>query len=235
MKKFIQVISLFLFTLGQGYSQWEGANFPDSVKVNTLAISGSNIFAGTDGNGIFVSTDNSESWVSINEGLQSKIIHTIFINGTTIFAGTETGASVSTNNGLSWDTINSGLSGSGVWSFAVSEAFTEIQLSLQGSGVGFIASTDNGRNWEATGLTNTLMPIHSIVIHKDNIYAATFDDGVFLSQDNGLTWKNISVCDAIPPDNTIVPVCSLSQMGNYVIAGLWNNNLYSLGWWVLHF
>ena len=83
---------IFLFILcGQSYAQWERTNFPDSVQINSMVVIGSKIIAGSDGAGIFESTDNGENWNEINEGLQSKIIHTIFINGTTIFTGTETG------------------------------------------------------------------------------------------------------------------------------------------------
>jgi len=113
----IQIILLSIILCGQSYAQWEKTNFPDTVKVNTIVVKDSSIFVGTDGDGIFVSTNNGENWKSINEGLQSKIVHTILINRKTlpagqarIFAGTETGVSVSTDNGENWRSINSGLS-----------------------------------------------------------------------------------------------------------------------------
>ncbi|MGA8264582.1 MAG: hypothetical protein WB779_09090 [Ignavibacteriaceae bacterium] len=105
----IPIILLSIILCGQSYAQWERTNLPDTVKVNTIVIRDSSIFAGTNGDGIFVSTNNGENWKSINEGLQSKFIHTILITGKTlpagqarIFAGTETGVSVSMDNGEKW-------------------------------------------------------------------------------------------------------------------------------------
>ena len=118
---FLLIILLSIILLGKSYAQWahwENTNFPDTVKINTIVTKDSSIFAGTNGDGIFISTNNGEDWKSINEGLQGKFIHTILIigkslrpGGARIFAGTEKGVSVSTDNGGSWRSINSGLSG----------------------------------------------------------------------------------------------------------------------------
>jgi photosystem II stability/assembly factor-like uncharacterized protein len=196
----IQIILLSIILCGQSYAQWEKTNFPDTVKVNTIVTKDSYIFVGTDGDGIFVSTNNGENWKSMNEGLQSKLIHTILITGKTlpagqtrIFAGTETGVSVSTDNGENWRSINSGLSGLGVWSLEVSEDTLGDTTIFAGAWSGVYSSTDWGENWEVTSLSNTTAPVNSILIYKNFICAATFSEGIFNSYDNGLTWKNIDV------------------------------------------
>ena len=153
---------------------------PVDVKVNALAINDSVIFAGTDGEGIFESTDNGEHWNSLNEGLQNKFIHTIFINGTTMFAGTEAGASVSTNNGVSWSSIDSGLSDKGVWSFAARQSTPGDSTIFAGIWSGVYKSTNNGTSWAATSLSATTMPVHSflyasmIIIFSQQRSAAEF-------------------------------------------------------------
>ena len=62
-KSFISIIFFILIFHGSSFAQWENTNLPSTVKVNTLAISDSNIFAGTDGDGIFLSTDNGKNWM----------------------------------------------------------------------------------------------------------------------------------------------------------------------------
>lgn len=181
------ILLLFIFH-GEGYAQWQRADLPDSTRVNTIKIRDSFIFAGTDGAGIFVSTDDGENWTSRNNGLQDSIIHTVMIMGNSIFAGTETGVSVSTDNGESWRSIDSGLSGLGVWSLAVSRDAAGDTTIFAGSWNGVYSSTDRGENWKVTRLSNTLSPVHSIVISGDTIWAATLSEGVFLSRDNGSTW-----------------------------------------------
>ncbi len=219
MNTFISIILLsFIFPV-QFFAQWERTNFPSAVHVNSLAISDSNIFAGTEGDGIFFSIDNGENWIDRNNGLQDKVIHTIFINGKTIYAGTETGAYVSTNNGISWDIINSGLSGLGVWSFVVSNFMGDSTI-FAGTWSGIYRSTDKGTNWEPTGLYTT-MPVHSIIVHDNFMFAATLAGGVYYSQSNGFGWKDISikVKSGLGEPDAIIPVYSLAAIDTNVIAG----------------
>jgi hypothetical protein len=220
---FISMVSLILFFYGQSFAQWENTNLPSTARVNTLAIIDSNIFAGTFGDGIFVSTDNGENWVSVSTGLQSKFIHTIFVNDTNIFAGTETGASVSTDFGLNWSTINSGLSSLGVWSFAASNSTI-----FAGTWRGVYTSNNNGTNWDARGLLNTAMPIHTIIVNDEFIFAATVADGVFSSGSNGHEWDDISVLkyDDASGITELIPVYSLALIDTILIAGAGTGHIY---------
>ena len=72
-KSFISMVLLILLFHGQGFAQWERTNFPPTVKVNTLTISDSSIFTGTDGDGIFVSTDHGENWEVLMKGFKIKL------------------------------------------------------------------------------------------------------------------------------------------------------------------
>jgi hypothetical protein len=209
----IPIILLSIILCGQSYAQWEKTNFPDTVKANTIVTKDSSIFVGTDGNGIFVSTNNGENWKSINEGLQSKVIHTILITGKTlpagqarIFAGTEKGVSVSTDNGENWRSINSGLSGLGVWSLETRTDPAGDTTIFAGAWSGLYFSTDRGENWKVTSLSSTTAPVNSIIIYKNFIYAATFSDGIYSSLDNGLTWKNIDVKTKDATGYDLIPV-----------------------------
>ena len=233
MNTFISIILLSFIFSGQFFAQWEKTNFPSTLQVNSLAISDSNIFAGTEGDGIFVSTDNGENWINRNNGLQDKVIHTIFINGKTlpagqarIYAGTETGAYVSTNKGKSWEAINSGLSGLGVWSFAVSNFMGDSTI-FAGTWNGIYSSTNNGANWEPAGLSTT-MPVNSIIARDNFMFAATLAGGVYYSQNNGFGWKDISikVKGGLYDPDAIIPVYSLAAIDTNVIASAGPGKLY---------
>ena len=63
----------------------------------TLAISGTNLFAGTYGGNVFLSTNNGTSWNSKSSGLPGLRVNAIAVSGTNIFAGTG-GVYLSTNN-----------------------------------------------------------------------------------------------------------------------------------------
>ncbi len=226
------IILLIIISFGQSQAQWQRTSLPGNAAVNTIVTRDSYIFAGTNGDGIFVSADNGENWDSSNAGLQSKVIHSFLIIGNTVFAGTEAGVSISTDNGKSWDSINSGLSGMGVWSLAVSFGASGDTTIFAGTWSGIYSTTDKGKNWKATGLSSSSVPVHSIIVHKNYIFAATLTNGIFVSVDNGLTWENIN----LPPSDKsyefgfTVPVCSISKLisatSAYIVAGSWYGDLY---------
>ena len=63
MKKITFLIMLAIIGLSAN-AQWQKTNGPYGVSINCFAINGSNIFAGTDGGGVFLSSDNGSSWVN---------------------------------------------------------------------------------------------------------------------------------------------------------------------------
>ncbi|HXX64685.1 MAG TPA: T9SS type A sorting domain-containing protein, partial [Bacteroidota bacterium] len=88
--------------------------------VHALAVSGSNLFAGTAGGGIFLSTNNGTSWTAASTGLTNTDVSDLAVSGTNLFAGTNDGIFLSTNNGTSWTAASTGLTNSYVLSLAVS-------------------------------------------------------------------------------------------------------------------
>lgn len=75
------------------------------VDVSAFTFNGPNIFAGLQGNGIYLSTNKGTSWSIVNDGLTDKGITSLFANGSNIFAGTWGGVFLSTNNGAEWSNI----------------------------------------------------------------------------------------------------------------------------------
>ncbi|MHB8581408.1 MAG: WD40/YVTN/BNR-like repeat-containing protein [Ignavibacteriaceae bacterium] len=111
MKKLLQslfiIISFILYTV-EVNAQWVQTNGPYGGIIYALAVSnngtgGTNLFAGSDswGGGVFLSTNNGTSWTPVNTGLPTiKIVQTLAINGTNIFAGLNGGGVfLSTNTG----------------------------------------------------------------------------------------------------------------------------------------
>ncbi|MCX6158558.1 MAG: T9SS type A sorting domain-containing protein [Ignavibacteriae bacterium] len=92
--------------------------------VNALAVSGTNIFAGTWGGGLFLSTNNGSNWTAVNNGLTGRV-NALAVSGTNIFAGTvNVGVFLSTNNGTSWVQKNQGLNAiPPVWSLLVANGY----------------------------------------------------------------------------------------------------------------
>ena len=167
-------------------AQWIQTGLPTTV-VSVLAISGTNLFAGTD-EGVFRSTNNGTSWTAVNTGLPTTVVSALAISDTNLFAGTYgSGVFRSTNNGTSWNAVNTGLTNTNVRVLAISG--TNLFAGTDG---GVFLSTNNGTSWTAasTGLTNTV--VWSLAVSGTNLFAGTWGGGVFLSTNGGTSWTAAS-------------------------------------------
>jgi photosystem II stability/assembly factor-like uncharacterized protein len=129
----------------------DGANWSPIINwtngmIKVFALSGSNLFAGTFGSGILLSTNNGSIWNPVNNGLPDSNIQSMAVSGTNIYAavGDNNGIYLSTNNGSSWSSANNGLSSLNVSTFAVSDS--NIFAGTIGLG-GVFLSTNNGKKW----------------------------------------------------------------------------------------
>ena len=207
MKKIVLLIICTLSLLSVGFAQWQPANngfSGEDINVITVDTLTNYIYAGTDGGGVYMSTDNGSNWTAVNNGLSGDglDVNSIAISGSNIFAGTwGGGVFLSTNNGSTWAAVNNGLPSNNLYfrSIAINESniFTGTRIG------GVYMSTDNGSNWTAVnnGLSGQGLDVNSITISGSNIFAGT-EGGVFLSTNNGSTWTAVNN--------------GLSFMGSYV-------------------
>jgi photosystem II stability/assembly factor-like uncharacterized protein len=156
-----------------------------SYSPSTIAISGNDLFLGTDIHGIYHSSDNGATWSAVNNGFSNLYVYDIIFNGTDIFAGMGGGIFLSTNNGSTW-ALKSSIA-------ANSLAVNSGTLFAGTNGLGILRSTDNGNTWNYvnTGLTFASEFVHGFAFSGSNIFAAT-EGGVFLSTNNGSSWSSVS-------------------------------------------
>ena len=156
---------------------WSQANNGLNYTVESFAISGNNIFAGTAFGGIYLSTDNGLNWNVINNGLPENIwVNSIAISGINIFAATYSGGIfLTTDNGESWNVMNSGLTDNYVYSIAIKSSDI-----FAGTNSGIFLSTNNGQSWKAinNGLLDTTV-VNTLYLNGANIFAGSNNCGVF--------------------------------------------------------
>src|SRR3972149_4146962 len=106
MKRLYFFLLLAILSQQTIISQWVQTNGPYGGFVSTIFINGTNIFAGTGSDmggcgGIFRSTDNGTSWISV--GLGDKLVNALAVTpgGEYLFAATEGDFNIfrSTDNG----------------------------------------------------------------------------------------------------------------------------------------
>src|ERR1035437_8893370 len=177
---------------GQNWTRISDMNGFYYHVISSLAVSDSNIYAGTDMAGIFLSSNNGTTWTEVNSGIPANVwaIAVSPRGGTNLFAGTYSGIFRSTDNGIRWTAINSGIHlGEKVAGYAFAFDSTNIFV---GTDAGVFLSTDNGLTW--TGTTSGLNPtaIRTIAISDVDLFAGTNNSGIFHSTDNGASWTAVN-------------------------------------------
>lgn len=81
---FLFVVFCPFTTTNPLHAQWIQTNVPYGGYVFSLAVSGTNLFAGTYGGGVFLSTDIGTSWTAVNSGLLNSIVNALVVNGTNL-------------------------------------------------------------------------------------------------------------------------------------------------------
>jgi hypothetical protein len=172
---------IFLSTNNGG--SWTAVNNGiTTLRVDAIAVIGTTILAGTnEGGGAFRSTNNGTSWTP--SGLSGLGVFSFAVNGSNLFAGTNTGIFLSTNNGVSWTQT----SPPPVWVRSIVISGTKIFAA--GDGGGAYLSTNNGANWTLinSGLPNVQVAV--LAVSGTNLFAGINGQyGVYLSTNNGTTW-----------------------------------------------
>jgi len=186
----------------------------------SFAAVGINLFAGTSGNGVFLSTNNGASWTLqtgtvVSGGQMADVLALVEIGGKLI-AGTadswDKGALISTDNGDTWTESNSGLPGStAVYSFFVygSNLFA-------GTSSGICISTNYGLSWKV--LANSISA-RSFVLSGSAIFTCS-SNGVYYSVDNGVNWTQMN------SGLTNTDVTCLAVVGNNLFAGTLSSSAF---------
>jgi photosystem II stability/assembly factor-like uncharacterized protein len=181
-------------------------------RVWTLASDGTNIYAGKDSNGVYISTNNGASWTQT--ALNNQYVFCLATRGNFVFAGTVNSVYVSTNYGANW--INRALMNN---ASVRSLATLGNNIFAGTTYYGIFVSTNNGTNWTQTVLNNK--PVYSLATIGNNIFAGTSSNGVYLSNDTGKTWTQTSLESKL--------ISALAVSGNNIYAGIGD---YQLGIYV---
>ncbi|MBI4463267.1 MAG: DUF11 domain-containing protein, partial [Acidobacteria bacterium] len=158
------------------------------------------VYAGTNADGIYKSTNRGFSWTAINNGLEDfPHVHAIAIDPvtpSTVYVGTATGGVLkSLDGGLSWSDSNGQttlITDPNVENIAI-DPVTPTTLYAATGASGVYKSTDSGDNWDPlTGFTSTnAFRIAIDPSDPQTLYVGTLGDGVFKSTDGGANWSNV--------------------------------------------
>ncbi len=105
---------IYLGTAEKFYRSSDGGTsftlLSDAFGVNSISISGNNVYASKYGGGVIKSKNNGNTWQSINTGLADSVVNCLSaIYGDYVYAGTGSGIYWTTDGGSHWKKLNGGL------------------------------------------------------------------------------------------------------------------------------
>ncbi|HLP17440.1 MAG TPA: T9SS type A sorting domain-containing protein [Bacteroidota bacterium] len=151
---------------------------------NVFVISGSTLFAGSV-TGIYRSDDNGVNWIRCGTGMPSLYqASSLVVSGTSLITASYTSRPVfrSMDRGDHWSESHAGLTGYVIRKMAASET----QL-FTGTDGGLYASALNDSSWHNIDYGDGNTQVSALIASNQKVYVGSFC--VYLSSDNGLTWK----------------------------------------------
>jgi ligand-binding sensor domain-containing protein len=175
-----------VFLSSDGGMNWNLIGLEDS-NVIALAQTGSYIYASTgdlgyrygylvgcpNGN-VFYSGDFGVTW-SADSSLTNRKVWCFATNGSSLFAGTDSGLYLSSNNGLSWLAPTNGLTNDTVFTILVTDTYLFAGTAQNG----IFISIDSGKNWRQVNEGLQDLNILSLTTLDDNVFVGTDSSGVW--------------------------------------------------------
>lgn len=193
MKNFICLLTVSLVLIAQSLNaQWVRCDVPNNIFFSFAATTnnggeGTNLFAGSNNYGVYLSTDNGITWTPVNQGATFGQVRALAVMDTSLFAAA--GAVFrSDNHGSSWTSTD--LKNFEAQALAVSDTNVFAGTFVLGT----YRSSDKGNSWTAvnSGLTDSALYVTTLFTSGKNLFAGTWGGGALRSTDNGTSWTAIN-------------------------------------------
>jgi photosystem II stability/assembly factor-like uncharacterized protein len=159
-----------------GISWTKTGYWKTNSTLTSIVAYGTNIIVGTNGDGIYYSTDKGNNWLKSNNGLTTPYIETLMNTDSIIYTGTWEGIFFSTNYGADWKYL-------GLRNYDIFSLFKYGSNFYAGTWDGKVfLSTNNGSTWSdiSLGLPDFWNPISFITIYNNYIYIGTYCSGIWI-------------------------------------------------------
>jgi photosystem II stability/assembly factor-like uncharacterized protein len=225
---------LFLVAAFPLPAQWVQTNGPFGGIITAMAAipdtqtGGVDIFAATDGGGVYLSTDNGMNWQPVYADLQQAAVWRVYgfskgVGVSTLYAETSSGLYCTTDKGKTWKSVNTLFENNNVGPVTVYIDMSQDTVLLAEVFPSLFVSTDAGRNW-VSSTTPPTSEIIGIVIRpasKDSgiirLIAGTMWAGIYISTDNGMTWT---------PSTLKGQIGAVAASDSVIYAGVYADGIY---------
>ncbi len=231
-----------LVSTNQGKTWTKISKDPLIYRVRAIAVSGDTIFAGTDGYGLYYTTNGGETWIgnkitdsNITTQNQITSINTIFsmvIKDNNIILGTKGRIYLSKNRGITWERWYPNGGGYTIYSvvnkgeeYFASTAFQYQKAVFKANGIGNDwIDLSNKFNIPYQQGNTTGGDIPQLIVENQAIYALieySEIDGVYITNDDGESWeRKVSDVNGYGNGwNDMSNPLSLAVKGNNIFVG----------------
>ena len=192
MKNFICLFIISIALIYQSLdAQWircgKASDSFFSFTSTTNVTGDTNLFAGSNSYGVFLSTDNGTSWTATSKGVSFGSIRGLAAIDTNIFAAGYT-VWVTNDNAKNWTQTTIGNNDPSAIAISDSGIFAGTYIS------GIFQSSDTGKNWTEvnSGLTDSALYITALFHSDTSLFAGTWGRGAFRSTNNGASWTEVN-------------------------------------------
>ncbi len=207
----------------------------ESDDVQTIAVQGERLYAGTYDGLIYLSEDMGDSWISINDGvMHGEVLTVLPINDNTVFIGTSrNGVFRTTDAGASWIECSTGIINTSVSKL---EVIGDKLYTVVGSKI--VYSVDGGDTWSPinNSLNHGKCGVKTLCASDGDLYiGAYFGDDKFLPPYSPLGGEGDSVYRLNRENDTLVELFtdkdlfqieSMNVVGNTFYMGTWESGVF---------
>jgi len=174
---------------------------PQRMQCRCLLASGPNLYAGTTGDGVYISTDNGRNWSVLGSGLPEYAnINYLVMIGPNLFAAVYTlmsdeGFYILTDKSNRWRPVTSGLSRKSRHRVVDMGSAVSGDSCFIGTPDGIFRTVSNGLAWMPFNpalSTKESRDVRCLAVIGTDLFAGTWGGGVFMSGDKGITWMAVN-------------------------------------------
>lgn len=171
---------------GESWQALEGGGIAEGFYVGDIKLYGNYVLTARGKSGVLRTSDYGDTWEKMNNGIEGILIYSLCISDNDIYASTELGFFKFIDASGEWIEYNDGLVATSIIDMLVDNGI----IYTSSWDFGLSKTTDGGNTWSKIPKSQFQKQVQKLTVDGNTIYAEG-SDSLFVSMNNGGSWKNI--------------------------------------------